>query len=196
MIAATGGFRGRIIDPFMEHFAAQYGLNIIIGRGDRHRAVQSYSGRAIRADRYEVDVAMLNRQTAQQRYIPLDILTPIAPLLIHPDVLDLSKWHDNEHLYGHLEQHFHFSTVGSFSEDTSSFWINTNPVTQADIETINSYEDFLTPRWKGNIIAGNPLDFVTTLYNEQYYLEDLGPEFIRHFIPGTGRSIRNRLDPH
>ena len=180
VIAATGG-SGRIIDPIMEHFAAKYGLNIIIGRGTGTEQFNRIAAERS-AGRYEVDVAMLNRQTAQQRYIPLDILTPIAPLLIHPDVLDLSKWHDNEHLYGDLEQQFHFSTVGSFSQGTSSFWINTNLVTQADIETINSYEDFLTPRWKGNIIASNPLDFVTTLYNEQYYREGLGPEFLRRFI--------------
>jgi hypothetical protein len=71
------------------------------------------------------------------------VLDPIAPALVLPEVLDVSKWWQGRHIYGDDENKRIFSFAGS---PLQYFHYNTNLIKPQEFK---SYWDFVNPKWKG-----------------------------------------------
>ena len=107
-------------------------------------------------------------------------LDPIKPLLLLPEVTDLSKWYGNEHRYADPEGRYIFAFIGSPSNAQLAY--NTKMV---DPKEFRSYADLLHAKWKGKIVSLDPRDTgLGATMQFYYYSPEIGPEFMKKFFGG------------
>jgi iron(III) transport system substrate-binding protein len=107
-------------------------------------------------------------------------LDPLKPLLILPEVTDLSKWYGNEHRYADHEGKFIFAFIGSPSNAQLAY--NTNLVNAKEFK---SYADVIHPKWRGKIVSLDPRDTgLGATMQFYYYSPEIGPEFMKKFFGG------------
>ena len=128
-----------------------------------------------RAGKYLADIFIGGKGTAQATLYPANVLAPIQPLLMLPEVLDKSKWWQSKHRYADAEGQYIFTFVGNGSNVELRY--NTNLVSAKEF---TSYWDLLNPKWKGKIVATDPrVNGMDTPVLFFYYNPKLGPEFMR-----------------
>src|SRR5918995_2663981 len=132
-----------------------------------------------RAGKYLVDLFINGVVTPIQVYLKANILEPIRPALILPEVTDESKWWNGKHHYADAEGKYIFVFQGNVHGGENAF--NTKLVNPKEIK---SYWDFLDPKWKGKIVAYdvNRVSTVAHALRFLYNHPELGPEFVRRFF--------------
>jgi len=107
-------------------------------------------------------------------------LDPLKPLLILPEVTDLTKWWGNEHRYADPEGKYIFAFIGSPSNAQLAY--NTKMV---DPKEFKSYWDVINPKWRGKIVSLDPRDTgLGATMQFFYYSPEIGPEFLKKFFGG------------
>ncbi len=130
-------------------FKARYGITVdyIGGRS-------SESAAKLRAERqagiYSVDVALSGIQTMAAIFYREKMLDPLKPVLIHPDVLDGSKWTSGKPWFMDPEGQY---ILRLFNTVTAMFYLNTAQVKPEEIKTA---QDLLNPKFKGKIVVHDP----------------------------------------
>src|SRR5215204_5779619 len=104
-----------------------------------------------RAGQYLVDLFINGVVTPNTVFYKANILEPIRPQLILPEVVDESKWWSGKHLYADPEAKYIFVFQGNVHGSENAY--NTKLVNPKDIK---SYWDFLDPKWKGKMVAYDP----------------------------------------
>src|SRR5215467_2177484 len=123
------------------------------------------------------------------------LLEPIKTALILPEVVDESKWWQKTHHYADPEKSYLFRYVGS--AQLGQIHYNTRLVNPKEI---NSFWDFLNPKWKGKIEARDIRAPGTggSAIRLFYYHPELGPEFVKRLFSETDvtlfRDRRQGLD--
>ena len=132
-----------------------------------------------RAGKYLVDLFINGVVTPIQVYLKANILEPIRPALILPEVTDESKWWNGKHHYADAEGRYIFVFQGNVHGGENAF--NTKLVNPKEIK---SYWDFLDPKWKGKIVAYdvNRVSTVAHALRFLYNHPELGPEFVKRFF--------------
>ncbi len=132
-----------------------------------------------RAGKYLVDLFINGVVTPIQVYLKANILDPIRPALILPEVVDESKWWEGKYHYADSEGRYIFVFQGNVHGGENAY--NTKLVNPKDFK---SYWDFLDPKWKGKIVAYdvNRVSTVAHALRFLYNHPDLGPEFVRRFF--------------
>jgi ABC-type Fe3+ transport system substrate-binding protein len=132
-----------------------------------------------RAGKYLVDLFINGVVTPIQVYLKANILEPIRPALILPEVIDESRWWNGKHHYADADGKYIFVFQGNVHGGENAF--NTKLVNSKEIK---SYWDFLDPKWKGKIVAYdvNRVSTVAHALRFLYNHPDLGPEFVRRFF--------------
>ncbi len=122
------------------------------------------------------------------------IIEPIPPVLIHPGVIDVSKWWMGRHHFIDAEGQYIFMYESAVYGPPLYF--NTNLVNDKEIK---SAWDLVQPRWKGKYQALQigPTQGSTAL-TYVYHHPQLGPKFIeriyRDMEPTLFRDIRQGTD--
>ena len=107
-------------------------------------------------------------------------LDPLKPLLILPEVTDLTKWWGNEHRYADPEGKYIFAFIGSPSNAQLAY--NTKMV---DPKEFKSYWDVINPKWRGKIVSLDPRDTgLGATMQFFYYSPEIGLEFLKKFFGG------------
>ena len=132
-----------------------------------------------RAGKYLVDLFINGVVTPIQVYLKANILEPIRPILMLPEVLDESKWWEGKHHYADPENKYIFIFQGNVHGGENAY--NTKLVNPKEIK---SYWDFVEPKWKGKIVAYdvNRVSNVAHSLRFLYKHPNLGPEFVRRFF--------------
>jgi iron(III) transport system substrate-binding protein len=132
-----------------------------------------------RAGKYLVDLFINGVVTPIQVYLKANILEPIRPALILPEVIDESKWWNGKHHYADADGKYIFVFQGNVHGGENAF--NTKLVNPKEIK---SYWDFLDPKWKGKIVAYdvNRVSTVAHALRFLYNHPELGPEFVKRFF--------------
>ncbi len=132
-----------------------------------------------RAGQYVVDLFINGVVTPNTVFYKANILDPIRPQLILPEVVDESKWWDGKHHYADPEGKFIFVFQGNVHGSESAY--NTNLVNPKEFK---SYWDFLVPKWKGKIVAYDPSRVSTVAHSLRFLYNhpDLGAEWIKKFF--------------
>jgi len=122
------------------------------------------------------------------------IVDPVAPLLVHPNVVDLSKWWTGKHHYIDPEGQYIFMYESALYGPPISF--NTAIVNEKEIK---SAWDLVQPKWKGKwealqIRPGQGSTALTYVYHHP----QLGPKFIERVLgdmePTMFRDLRQGTD--
>jgi ABC-type Fe3+ transport system substrate-binding protein len=132
-----------------------------------------------RAGKYLVDLFINGVVTPIQVYLKANILEPIRPALILPEVTDESKWWNGKHHYADAEGKYIFVFQGNVHGGENAF--NTKLVNPKEIK---SYWDFLDPKWKGKIVAYdvNRVSTVAHALRFLYNHPELGADFVKRFF--------------
>ncbi|MFN0074260.1 MAG: ABC transporter substrate-binding protein [Chloroflexota bacterium] len=97
------------------------------------------------------DLALMPAPEMLRQVKPAGGLSPIRPLLVHPEVVNDSYWADGfESGFLDKDKQYNYAIVRSLSQ---SLWIDTNQIKDGEI---SGFRDLLDPKWKGKILAGDP----------------------------------------
>ena len=133
-----------------------------------------------RADKFIADVYSGGANSLYNTLYKGKALDSLKPLLILPEVTDLSKWYGKEHRYADPEGKYIFAFIGSPSNAQLAY--NTQLVDPKDFK---SYADVVNPKWKGKIVSLDPRDTgLGATMQFYYYSPEIGPEFMKKFFGG------------
>lgn len=147
-----------------------------------------------RAGKFLADVFLAGPTAIHLNLYPAKVIEPIPPILIHPDVTDLSKWWMGKHHYVDPEGQYNFMYESALYGPPLSF--NTNVINEKDIK---SAWDLVQPQWKGKyaVLQMSPTQGSTAL-SYVYHHPQLGPKFIekiyRDMEPTFFRDLRQGTD--
>ncbi|MGE0652893.1 MAG: ABC transporter substrate-binding protein [Alphaproteobacteria bacterium] len=182
---AAGGSPSRNYQDVFEAFKKKYGIRVEVSRGGANSTISRVLAER-KTGKYTMDVALISVRINNQRLVPSESLIPFEPLLIHPEVVDKSKWYGGRYWYGDKFTKFtFFYTAGVI--DGLRFWYNTKKVDAKDIATIKSPEDLLEPKWKGKIAAQameDPSGIRQMI--DSWQTEGMGPDWVRKFLTEAG----------
>ena len=182
VILVFGGSAGRNYRPLAEFFGEKFGINAIVSTGSG-----SAQGERILAEQqagqYEVGIMMIGATTGSTRLVPGGAVEPLAPLFMHPEVLDQSLWFQGRHWYADTEQTFMFTLSAGAEPQNMGMRYSTELMTQEDIDGFNSVFDYLDLKWAGKIVSLAPLagGAAGTLF-EAYLHPDIGPGWVDRFM--------------
>ena len=173
--AATINFR-----PVFELFTEKFGISVASSGGSSSEIVNRILAERA-AGRYTIDHFLAGTGTSSRTLIPNNVLMPILPQLILPEVLDESVWFQGRHWWadGDPEHEFLLAFAASAEQFDLDSRFNTDLVTEEDYNAVNSVWDYLDPRWKSRIVAQPP---GRGIHVRAVYHPDVGPEFLERFF--------------
>lgn len=175
----------KIFEVFEQRFPEIKVESITNRRGSEHgQAVMTER----RAGKYLVDLFINGVVTPNTVFYKANILEPIPPQLILPEVVDESKWWGGKHHYADPEGKYIFVFQGNVHGGENAY--NTKLVNPKEFK---SYWDFLDPKWKGKIVAYDVSRVSTVAHSLRFLYNhpELGPEFIKRFF-GEMKIIYSR----
>ena len=181
LVLIMGASESRTSRDIFEAFGQQFGINVLQSTGSG----TSNSNRVL-AERakgvYTADVSLVGGSSTDRLRLA-GALVPVMPLIIHPEVLDRSTgwlidywaWTDVENLYSPASDL-------RLRENVIEVFYNTNNVSQAEIDGVESFYDFLKPEWKGRIVAILDPDFGGVVTDRTLAWILIGKEFFETLI--------------
>jgi iron(III) transport system substrate-binding protein len=182
---ASGGAPSRQYRPIMEIFQKKFGVKVEVSTGSATATVNRVLAER-KAGKFTVDVALISSREHNLRLVPSQSLVPFPPLLIHPEVLDLSAWYGKRHWYADKFSQYAFIYHAS-KEDQYETWYNTDKIKEAEIQTIKKQTDFFDARWRGKIAGqgmGDPSGIRQMI--DSYFEPDRGAEWVRTYLLNAG----------
>jgi ABC-type Fe3+ transport system substrate-binding protein len=152
-------------------------FNFVPGKGSEH-AQRIIAER--RAGKFLADLLMGGSSTFAS-FAP-GALEPLRPLLILPEVTDLSAWFDGKLYFADPQNNAAVILSGEIGTRRGSY--NTKLV---DAKEIQSWWDLLQPRWKGKLGSFDPrvAGGGGETFMFFYYTPSLGPKFITRILTET-----------
>lgn len=149
LTVAQGHSASRYLRPVYKAFEKKYGIRVSLG-GGRGRLVTSrlLSERANHV--YTVDLVQVGVASINKELLPHDLLAPIPPEFVLPEIKDPSHWYKG-HLWWGDPKTKKYVFFYSLPAGDSSIAINTKLVNPADI---NSYYDVFNHRYDGLRVSG------------------------------------------
>ncbi len=157
-----------------EAFKQKYGINLefVAGRG---AAISEKIFSERRAGLFLGDV-IIQGYTAQFIFKPQNVLQPLDPLLVLPEVTDTKNWMDGASPFLDADH-----TIISFIRSVEHVVMrNTALVKEGDL---TSYYDLLLPRWQGRMVMGDPtIEGVAQSWFLLMLERILGMDFMRQLV--------------
>ena len=182
---AAGGAPSRQYRPVLAEFQKKFGIKPEVSTGGARDTINRVLAER-KAGRYSFDVALISVRINNQRLVPSGSLVPMAPLLMHPEVIDVSKWYGGKHWYGDKDLKYTF-IYHAASEDEYEMWYNTDKISEAEIKSIKNQQDFFDPRWKGKI-QGNGMGDPSGIRQmiDSWFDPDRGPKWVKTYLTEAG----------
>jgi ABC-type Fe3+ transport system substrate-binding protein len=130
---------------------------------------------------HTADVFLTGTTTAVA-FFPKDVMAPIPPALILPEVTDPKRWRDQHLLYSDSTTPDNLIFVNHLSP---LIVYNLDQVKVADIDRLDS---LLEPKWKGKIVLNDPLPSGAAHVHFRWLWELLGAEKAQRYY----RSLRKQ----
>lgn len=161
----------RVVEGFKKKYP-KIKVATIIGSGNQ-LATRIVAER--RGEKYIPDVVSSGANTLHDALYKARILDPIKPVLILPEVLDLTKWYEGEHRYIDPEKRYIFAFVAN--SQSGQIIYNLKQVNPAEFK---SYWDLVKLKWKEKIVSLDPTSFGMGATLQFFYFNpELGPAFLR-----------------
>ncbi len=157
-LVMAGGGSSVDVRQYYEAFSEKFGIKTVVSGGNgtaQANRILAEQG----AGRYEVDLVHAGNTTIKARLGPR-ALQLIEPFLFHPEVVDQSLWYLGQHKYGDSGRlSFVYAAEVSSPENENgnmSLWYNTDLVSQAEVEALETPWDLLQEKWIGEFVSHDP----------------------------------------
>ena len=172
-------------------FKARFGVTL-----EYLSARSTDSATRLRAERvagiYTVDAALAGIQTMATVLYREEMLDPLKPLLILPEVVDGSHWKSGKLWFADPEQRY---VLRIFNTVNRAFTINTREVRPQELRVVG---DLLDPKWKGRISFMDPTVSGTGSNQAAQLYAQFGEDFIKRLFldqkPMISRDRRQLTD--
>jgi iron(III) transport system substrate-binding protein len=162
----------RVLEVFRKRYP-KIKANIVVAVAGNSLASRILAER--RGEKYLVDVVSSGANMLHDALYKAQVLEPIKPALILPEVLDQTKWYEGEHRYIDPDKRYIFAFVANSLSGQVAYNLK-----QANPSEFKSYWDLLQPKWKGKTVSLDPTAFgMGATLQFFYYHPDLGPPFIK-----------------
>jgi ABC-type Fe3+ transport system substrate-binding protein len=158
-----------------DYFSKKFGIKIVASTGSGTSNTNRLLAERSRG-RFTGDISLVG-QGSTDRLRQAGALAPLKPLIFHPEVLDRSKgwwlkdvyWTDRDNKY---------SMADTLRMDhIFEIWYNTNKLSQAEADSIQSYWDLLRPEFRGRMAARAATGEANTTERTRIWMT-LGEKFI------------------
>jgi iron(III) transport system substrate-binding protein len=188
LIGPVGGDRRDVLG---EHFQKKYGITVEYW-GDRGSGIGPRLSAERNAGQYLWDVAVTGTTTGLVTLIPGNMLDPMEPALILPQVKDPKQWRGGGLEFVDAGRRFLVMTPSQ----RGTLFVNPKAVKP---DSISSYKDLLHPKWKQKIVLDDPTRAGPgqATFTFFYMHPELGPNFIRALgkqEPAVLRDYLQELD--
>ena len=182
---ASGGAPSRQYRPTVDAFQKKFGIRTQVSTGNANDTTNRILAER-KAGRNTMDLALISIRVINSRLIPAGALVPVTPLLLHPEVTDLSKWHGGKHWYGDEESKYNFIYHASIDASYAA-WYNTEKVSAEEIKTLKTQWDMFDPRWKGRL-QGQAMNDPSGVRQmaDSWNEPDRGPDWVRKYLVDAG----------
>ncbi len=126
---AAGGAPSRQYRHVFNKFTKKFGIKVEVSRGGAGRTTSRVLAER-KAKKYTVDIALISVRINNQRLVPTKALIPFEPLLVHPEVVDKSKWVGGRYFYGDKFLKYTFFYTAAVI-DKNDMWYNTDKISAA-----------------------------------------------------------------
>jgi iron(III) transport system substrate-binding protein len=182
---ASGGAPSRQYRPVIQAFQRKFDIRTQISTGNANDTTNRVLAER-QAGRRTADLALLSVRTNNARLIPAGALVPISPLLMLPEVTDLTLWHGGRHWYGDERSTYVFIYHAS-ADSTYATWYNSEKVSEDELRTLKSQWDIFHPRWKGRLLGPAMTDpSGIRQMSDSWLAQDRGPEWVRRYLLEAG----------
>jgi ABC-type Fe3+ transport system substrate-binding protein len=183
---AAGGAPSREYRSVIATFQDKFNIKVSLSTGSGSATIDRVLAER-KAGSYTVDIGLTSVAATRTRLIPANALSPIPPLLIHPEVLNKSAWFGDRHWYADPEEE-KFSFIYAVEPTVSfEFWYNTDAISKEEIASIKTPADLLNPKWRGKMTSRTWGDRgrVGEMQNI-YFQPSLGLAWIKEFFSKSG----------
>jgi iron(III) transport system substrate-binding protein len=184
LIGPVGGDRRDVLD---EPFQKKYGITVEYW-GDRGSGIGPRLSAERNAGQYLWDVAVTGTTTGLVTLLPGNMLDPMEPALILPQVKDPKQWRGGGLEFVDAGRRFLVMTPSQ----RGTLFVNPKAVKP---ESISSYKDLLNPKWKQKIVLDDPTRAGPgqATFTFFYLHPELGPNFIRALAKQEPTVLRDYL---
>ena len=159
-------------------FKARFGVNMdYLGGPGGVAAARLRKERSVGI--YSADVALAASGTLTSIFYPEQMLDPLRPLLVMPDVLDKSKWKRGDLWFPDPEQTY---VLRMFNSVWRLFSINTDFVKPEDMTSARDL--LLNPKFKGKIATHDPSVSGVGGNVATHFYDQLGEDFVKQLYIG------------
>ena len=197
-LVMAGGGGSVNVRQYYEHFANKYGIKTVVSGGNGTATANRMLAEQA-AGRFEVDIIQAGNTTIKARLGPR-ALQPMQPWLFHPEVVDESLWYLGQHKYGDgaTKMNFVYAAEVSSAENASgnmSLWYNTDLVSQAEVDALETPWDPLQEKWIGEFVSFEPTGGAggTGQLINAWRDPAMGEEWLRAYWIGMQPFISNDL---
>lgn len=174
-------------DVLGEPFQKKYGITVEYW-GDRGSGIGPRLSAERNAGQYLWDVAVTGTTTGLVTLLPGNMLDPMEPALILPQVKDPKQWRGGGLEFVDAGRRFLVMTPSQ----RGTLFVNPKAVKP---DSISSYKDLLNPKWKQKIVLDDPTRAGPgqATFTFFYLHPELGPNFIRALGKQEATALRDYL---
>ena len=181
LVIILGASESRTDRAIYESFDEKFGITVLLSTGsgtDNSNRVLAEQARG----RYTVDVSFVGGSSTDRLRVA-GAIVPIMPFMIHPEVVDRSEnWLLTEWAWTDVENIYSPAFSLRMRPNIIHIYYNTNNVSQAEIDSVQSWQDFLKPEWKGRIVSILDPDYGGATTDRTLTWLLLGKEWLEAFI--------------
>lgn len=165
-------------------FTSRYGINVefIAGRSSQ---IASRVEIERAAGIYSIDLYLAGQDTSANELYKNNMIDPLRPLLIMPEVIDGAKWKTGKVWFVDPREQF---VVRAFSSVGTLLFINTEHVKPEEMRHI---KDLLNPKWRGKISTEDPTTIGAGSNKATLFYAQLGEEFVKNLYIDQ-KAVRTR----
>jgi ABC-type Fe3+ transport system substrate-binding protein len=172
-------------------FQARFGIAMeYLGGRTSEQALKLISER--QAGIYTIDAALSGIDSFSGVFTREQMLAPLRPAFVLPDVLDGSKWKKGKLWFSDPQEQYVLRLTNHVS---TLFHINTSKVKRGDM---HSAQDLLDPKWQGKIALEDPLVAGSGSNHAAHLYLQLGKDYVRKLFidqkPMISRDKRQLMD--
>lgn len=179
-LVIIGGSAAVVYRPLFKYFGDKYGIKVRSNGGSSRELVDRILAER-NAGRFTIDLFISGLGTSTQRLIPNGVLQPIEPLIILPDVNDLTNWEGGTRRFVDPGRTYIISYAATAGSGITGSWYNTNRLTEDDVRSLTSVWDYLDKDWQ--FVTTPPTDPGSAGgWNSRWFAPDIGPEWVEAWI--------------